>query len=176
MAPGHLAPGGGVGEAVGEAELSAQELVHRAHDVGDHRTRGVKDAAAHLLLLVVGGEEVLVEVDDRVFLGVPVAEVADDGLHVGLVEEIHDLRDAQLVEVDAWPAGFAAASAHAQEGLHQLPEERVRPHVGGEVVGGAPRGVGDAGREQAVGDGLGRTCRRSRPRPGRGRARSGTPS
>ena len=27
--------------------------------------------------------------------------------------------------------------------------------MGGEVVGGAPRGIGDAGREQAVGDGLG---------------------
>ena len=150
----HLAPGGGVGEAIREAELSAQELVHRAHDVGDHGAWRVEDAPAHLLLLVVGGEEVLVEVDDRVFLGVPVAEVADDGRHVGLVEELHDFGDAQLVEVDARAAGFAAASAHAQEGLHQLPEERVRPHVGGEVVGGAPRGVGDAGREQAVGDGL----------------------
>ena len=96
----------------------------------------------------------LVEVDDWVFLGVLVAKVADDGLHVGPVEELHHLGDAHLVEVDAWPAGFAAASAHPQEGFHQLPEERVRPHVGGEIVGGAPRGVGDAGREQAVGDGL----------------------
>ena len=97
----------------------------------------------------------LVEVNDRVFLGVPVAEVADDGLHVGLVEQLHHLGDAQLVEVDAWPAGLAAAPAHVEEGLHQLLQERVRPHVGGEVVGRAPRGVGDAGREQAVGDGLG---------------------
>ena len=96
-----------------------------------------------------------VEVDDRVFLGVAVAEVADDGLHVGPVEELQDLGDAQLVEVDARPAGLAAASAHAQEDLHQLPEERVRPHVGGEVVGGAPPGVGDARREQAIGNGLG---------------------
>ena len=172
----HLTPGSGVGKAVGEAVLAPQELVHRAHDVGDHRAWRVEDAPAHLLLLVVGGEEVLIEVDNRVFLGVPVAEVADDGLHVGLVEELHDLGDAQLVEVDAWPAGLAAATAHAQEGLHQLPEERVRPHVCGEVVGGAPLGVGDAGREQAIGDGLGVHFRRSRPRPGRGRAWSGTPS
>ena len=42
----------------------------RAHDIGDHRTWGIKDATAHLLLLVVGGEEVLVEVNDRIFLGV----------------------------------------------------------------------------------------------------------
>ena len=72
----HLAPSGGVGQAVGEAELSAEEFVHGAHDVRDHGTRGVKDASAHLLLLVVGGEEVLVEVNDRVFMGVPVAKVA----------------------------------------------------------------------------------------------------
>ena len=78
--------------------------------------------------------------NDRVFLGVPVAEVADDGLHVGLVKQLHHLGDAHLVEVDALPAGFAVVSAHAQEGLHQLSEERVRPHVGGEVVGRAPRG------------------------------------
>ena len=109
----HLTPGSGVGEAVGETELAPQELVHRAHDVGDHWAWRVEDAPAHLLLLVVGSEEVLVEVDDRVFLGVPVAEVADDGLHVGLVEELHDIGDAQLVEVDARAAGPATPPAHA---------------------------------------------------------------
>ena len=72
-----------------------------------------------------------------------------------VVEQFHDLGDAQLVEVDARSAGLAAASTHPQEGLHQLTEERVRPHVSGEVVGGAPPGVGDARGEQAVGDGLG---------------------
>ena len=45
--------------------------------------------------------------------------------------------------------------ARAQEGLHQLAKERVRPHVGSEVIGRAPSGVCDPGREQAVRDGLG---------------------
>ena len=60
----------------------------------------------------------LVEVDDRVFPGVLVAEVADDGLHLGLVEQLHHLGDAQLVEIDAWPARLAAAAAHVEEGPH----------------------------------------------------------
>ena len=92
--------------------------------------------------------------DDRVFLRVPVAEVADDGLHVGVVEQLHDLADAQLVEVDARPARLAAPPADLEEGLHQLAQERVGAHVGGEVVGRLLVRVGDARREQAVGDGL----------------------
>ena len=106
MALRHLAPGGRVGEAVGEAELGSQQFVHRADDVGDHRARGVEDATLHPLLGVVLLEEELVEVDDRVFLRVPVAEVPDDGLHVGVVEQLDDLADAQLVEVDARPAAL----------------------------------------------------------------------
>ena len=116
----HFAPRGGIGEAVGEPELAAQQFVHRSHDVGDHRARGVEDASTNLQLLVVGGKEVLVEVDDRVFLGVAIAEVLDHCLHVGLVEQFHHFGGAQLVEVDARPAGLAAASAHAQKGFHQL--------------------------------------------------------
>ena len=46
----HLAPGGRIGEAVLEAELGAQQLVHRTHDVGDYRARGVEDAAPLSLL------------------------------------------------------------------------------------------------------------------------------
>ena len=87
------------GEAVREAELGAQQLVHRAHDVGNHRARGVEDAALHALLGVVLLEEEFVEVDDRVFLRVAVTEVADDGLHVGVVEQLHDLAHAEFVEV-----------------------------------------------------------------------------
>ena len=77
-----------------------------------------------------------------------------DGLHVGVVEQLDDLVDAQLVEVDAWPACLAAPPADLEEGLHQLAQEGVRAHVGGEVVGRLPVRVGDARREQAVGDGL----------------------
>ena len=57
---------------------------------------------------------------DRVFLRIPVAEVADDGLHVGVVEQLDDLGDAQLVEVDARSARLAAPPADLEEGLHQL--------------------------------------------------------
>ena len=97
----------------------------------------------------------LVEVDDRILLRVPVAEVADDSLHPGLVEQLHDLGDTELVEVDARSSGLATTTTDPQESLHQFPEERVRPHVGGEVVGGAARGVCDTSREQPVCDGLG---------------------
>ena len=96
----HLAPGGGVGEAVFEAELGLQEFVDAADDVGDDRLGRVEDAALDLLLLVVLLEESLVEVDDRVFFGLAVAEVAEDGLHVGLAEGLHHVVDAQLVEID----------------------------------------------------------------------------
>src|SRR5439155_19164145 len=119
----HLSPGGGIREAVLEAELGSQQLVHRAHDVGNDRAWGVEDATLYPLLGVVLLEEELVEVDDRVFLRVPVAEVADDGLHVGVVEQLHDLAHAQLIEVDAWPARLAAPPADAEESLHQLFQE-----------------------------------------------------
>ena len=49
---------------------------------------------------------------------VAVAEVADDGLHVGVVEQFHDLAHAELVEVDPWPARLAAPSTDLEEGLH----------------------------------------------------------
>jgi hypothetical protein len=79
----HRAPGGGVGETVGEAELGLQEFVDAADDGGDDRLRGVEDAALDLELLVVGAEEVLVEVDDGVFAAGLVVEVGEDDLHVG---------------------------------------------------------------------------------------------
>ena len=91
MALGHLAPGGRVGESVFQAELGAQQLVHRAHDVGDHWARGVEDTPLHPLLGVVLLQEQLVEVDDRVFLGVPVPEITDHGFHVGVVEQLDNL-------------------------------------------------------------------------------------
>ena len=61
-----------------------------------------------------------VEVDDRVFLRVPVAEVVDDGLHVGVVEQLDDLGDTQLVEVDPRTTGLAAPPTDLEERLHQL--------------------------------------------------------
>ena len=49
-----------------------------AHDVADHRLRGVENAALNFELLVVGAEEVFVEVDDGVFATGLVAEVAQN--------------------------------------------------------------------------------------------------
>ncbi len=92
--------------------------------------------------------------DDRVFLRIPVAEVANDGLHVGVVEQLHHLAHAQLVEVDARPARLAAPPAHLEEGFHQLAQEGVSAHVAGEVVGRPLVRVSDARREKTVCDGL----------------------
>ena len=104
----HLAPRGGVGKTVGEAELGLKEFVDAADDVGDDGLRGVEDAALHLELLVVLVEKQLIEVHNRIFIPIPVAEVADDGLHVGVVEQLDDLGHAQLVEVDPRPTRLAA--------------------------------------------------------------------
>ena len=95
----------------------------------------------------------LIEVDDRVFLRIAVAEVADYGLHVGLIEELHHVRDAQLVEVDACGACLRVAS-RTEEGFHQVAQEGIGAHVRREAVGRLAVRVGDAHRQQAVSDGL----------------------
>src|SRR5260221_3084317 len=71
----HFAPGDGGGEAVLDAEFFLQEFVGAADDVGDDGLRGVEDAALDSLLPVVSVEEVLVEMDDRVFAARAVPEV-----------------------------------------------------------------------------------------------------
>ena len=60
--------------------------MHGADDIGDDRARGVENAALHPFLRVVLLQEQLVEVNNRVFSRVSVAEVADHGFHVGVVE------------------------------------------------------------------------------------------
>ena len=90
--------GGVVGEAVGEAELVAQQPVDAADDVGDDRLGRVVDAAQFAQLRVVGGEEVLVEVHDRILLPCVLPEVLEDRRHVGTHEQqcevVHDPGDA----------------------------------------------------------------------------------
>ena len=156
----HLAPRRRVRETVFEPELATQELVHRAHDVRDDRSWRVEHPPAHLLALVVRGQEVLVKVDDRVFLRVPVAEIAEYGLHVRVVQELDYLGGAQLVEVDACGARFRVSS-RAEEGFHQVAQEGVGAHVRREAVGRLAVRVGDARREQAVRNGLGVHVRES---------------
>ena len=147
----HLAPGGCVGEAVFEAELGLQEFVDAADDVGDDRLRGVEDAALDLLLLVVGLEEVLVEVNDRVFFGVAVAEIAEHRLHVGLAESLHHFVDAELIEID-----LALSAADGEESTHEIPQKGIghRHHVG-YVFDDKTGWAGNPGSQQSVGDGLG---------------------
>lgn len=53
MAPGHLAPRGGIGQTILQTKLGAQQLVHRADDIGDYWTGGIEDAPTHLLLFVI---------------------------------------------------------------------------------------------------------------------------
>jgi hypothetical protein len=110
----HLAPGGRVGEAVGEAELGLQEFVDTADDVGDDGLRGVEDAALNFELFVVGGEEVLVEVDDRVFAARLVIEVGEDHFHVGIGagEQVGDVTDAEFVEINLPLAAFDHRGKH----------------------------------------------------------------
>jgi len=93
-------------------------------------------------------------VDDRIFLWVPVAKVIQHGFHVRLVEQPDHLGNTQLVEVDTRPARLAAPPADLEEGLHQLAQKGVRLHMGCEIVGRLLVRIGDARREQAVGDGL----------------------
>ena len=84
-----------------EPELGLQQLVDRANDVGDHWSWRVEHAPLHPFLGVVLLQEEFVEVDDGVFLRVAVPKVPNDGLHVGVVEQIDDLADPKLVEVQA---------------------------------------------------------------------------
>ena len=52
---------------------------------------GVKYAPLDLLFLVVSGEEVFVEVDDRVLITGPVAEVAFDRVCVRFIQKFYNL-------------------------------------------------------------------------------------
>ncbi|KFB77431.1 MAG: hypothetical protein AW06_001426 [Candidatus Accumulibacter cognatus] len=153
----HLTPGRGVGQAVDQTELGLQQLMHAAHDVRDHRLRRVEHPALDLELPVVGLEELLVEVHDRVFAAGAVAEVAQHGLHVRLrvVQQVDYLLDAEFVEVQ-----LAAPAAGLEETGQHLAQEGVgdRHHVDHVALvhrrAGARHGARYGGREQAVGDRL----------------------
>jgi len=133
-----------------------QEFVDAANDVGDDRRRRVENAALHAFLRIVLLEETLVEVDDRVFVAVAVTEVADDGLHIRRIEQLHNLADSEFVEINTIPSPFIPlSSSEVQEGLHQLLEERVgNRDVRSDGVGGVVCGMRYSGGEQTVGDGL----------------------
>ena len=150
----HLSPGGRIGQAIGQSELAAQQGVQGAHDIAHDRARRVEDAALHALGGVVLLEEQLVEVDYRILARVAVAEVTHHGFHVCGIDQLHHLGGAKLVEVDSAPPA-ALPPADLQEGVEQRAQKRAGMHVAGKVVRRRAPGIGYAGREQAVGNGLG---------------------
>ena len=150
----HLAPGGGVGETVGEAELGLQEFVDAADDVGDDGLRGVEDAAILADLFIVGLEETFEEVHHRVFLAIAVAEVLHHCLKVGAIQQLDHIADAELIEVESGLPRLAFTPTEAEERFHQFPQERAGVEIGDEVIGRLLAGIDHACGEQAVGDGL----------------------
>ncbi len=118
----NLCPCAGIGQPEGQPELCPQDFVDAAHDEVHHRARGVEDATLHPLLRIVFLQEQFVEVDDRVFLGVAVAEVAQDRLHVGLVQHVDHVAHAEFVEVEAPPL---VAPADLEEVAEQFLQEGV---------------------------------------------------
>lgn len=118
--------------------------VDAADDAGDDGLRGVEDAALDFELLVVGTEEVLVEVDDGILAAGLVVEVGEDDLHVGVRagEEVGEVAHAELVEVDGAPA-----APEAEEDAKHFPQKRAGEDEVRHVVlgdGGAFAGEGAA--------------------------------
>ena len=110
------------GEAIGEIELRAEDMIHGANHESDDWHGRVELAALDLLLLVVRLEELFVEVDDRVFASAArlLPEVGGDLGRIDLGEHVHHVGDAQFVERDT------AALRHGAAVAHHVLEERVR--------------------------------------------------
>ena len=137
---------GRVGETVGKAEAVAQQMIHAAHDVGDDRLGRVVDAAYFPQFRIVSGQEVLVEMDHRVFLPGAAAEIGQNRRHVRPVQEARQIvHDPGNTRVDVG-AGDAAKDV-AQE-RRRFCEDRF---LSGEAL---RRLVLATRREQAVGCGL----------------------
>ena len=139
-----------VGQAVRQLEGISQDVIDGAHNVADHRLRRVVDPARLTQRGVIGGQEGLVEMDDRVFLAGAPAEVGEDCAHVGLPQELHQVVD----EAGEWLV--------VQVGSGYLIEELAQERIGlrderlGFLAGEAGRDVHGPRREEAIGDGLGK--------------------
>ena len=126
--------GGGVCEAVNEAEVVAQHPIDAADDVGDDRIGRVVDTAQCAQLRVVGGEEVFVEMHDRIVLPCVPSEVSKDRIHVGAREQqcevVHDPGDARI---GGWSGDAREDVAQERRGLHK---DRclAREFCGGAIV------------------------------------------
>ena len=143
-----LGPCGGIRDAHGEAESFAQHLVHRPHHEVDHRLGRVEGPGVGAHLAVVGGEELLVEVDDRVAALRGGAELVEDRLDVAGPQVGDELVEAAAREVEH--AGLVV----------DLLEERLEERIGQRHRGVDRRGAevlrrGDAARQQPVDERLG---------------------
>ena len=137
----------GVGESVGQTELAAQQQVDAADDVRNDGFGRVEDAVLDFQLLVVGGEEVLVEVDRWVFAFGALAEVFEDCRHVGAAQQPRQIvDDPGDSRIGGRPCDAAENIAQEWRGLRErrgLAIERLRRAV-----------IEPARGEEAVGDGL----------------------
>ena len=137
------------------AELGPQQLVDRADDVGDHRPRGVEDAALHPLLRVIFLQEQLVEVDDRVFLRV-LSSKSSTTASMFASSAARRLIDAELVEVDSSPPALPAARRLRKVSISSFRNGLVRMWAAKSAACplGIATGSRDARGEQTVSDGL----------------------
>src|SRR5680860_59382 len=78
-----------------------QEFVDAADDVGDDGLRSVKHAALRLELSVVLLQEILIEVNHRVFLTRSVPKVPKHCIDTRLriIEQVHHFLDSEFVEI-----------------------------------------------------------------------------
>jgi len=95
--------------------------VDAADDVGDDGLRSEEHAALDFLPLVVSLQEVLIEVDNGVFVSCPIAKVGLHGLGVGLIKQVNNILNAQFVEVK----GALFAAGYGKEFGQQFPQEGV---------------------------------------------------
>jgi hypothetical protein len=65
---------GGIGQAIGQAKLGLQHLIHRPHDEVDHGFGRIPHPPRLALGRVVGGEEGFIEMQERVVLAGQLAE------------------------------------------------------------------------------------------------------
>ncbi len=142
--PAHF---GAVGQTVAQLEGLLQQRIDAAHDVADHRLRGVVDAAGFAHLLVVGGQKGFVEVHDRVFLPGALAEILQDRGHVGAGQQLRELVDCP---------GDAFVEVRTCDRVEQLAKEGVGPrqHVGRRLSRERLPGRGATRSEQAIAQGL----------------------
>jgi len=97
-----------------------------------------------------------VEVNDGVFLRIPVAEVSENILHFRIIEKLDNFTHAQLIKIDARPTGYFSLTSDMKECLQQFFKEGIgNRYMRRKVISYVTFGVCYTGSEQTVGNGLG---------------------